>query len=552
MLRIKVQKFSLGLVLQNVVRGVVGMKQWRWIAAMVAVTIMIGSWGQILRSQQNLIIRSFTQSGVPMIFMAPDSPAPGKLPGVLVTHGYSGSKQLMLGYGHVLAHGGYGVLLWDNKGHGSNPSGFGTFYGPGSESNTPEANTPEANTPEANAPESTSRQSPKQPLDEPSPEFQTALAALKAQPEVDSDRIALLGHSLGGGTALQAGIQSPDEFSATIAISSVPAPVTYARPQNLQLQIGAWEFGMLHESAQALLQDAGGENPQLSTGKGRSLITVPKVEHTSILFSDRSHWEAWHWLERTFRPETIGASMPDEQPAYRDRRIAAYLMHLLAGLGFLGAIAPVLPIFPVTFKRPKSTWLGLVTAPLVAGGALVEINKQVDLATLGGIQVGGSVGLWLFIGGVVWLGFSGRFPRPSLQNIGVGLLLFAGLWFAFGAMAHVVWLPWLLVPARLKLWPLLALAVLPWMLAAGNVQKDAGVGRRFLIWLAQSLALMLGFGLTIVFVPSLFFMALLLPFFPLVLGMLSWIGAFYDDPWSDGIAGALFFGWMLAAVFPLV
>ena len=526
------------------------MKQWRWIAAMVAVAIMIGAWGQVLRSQQNLIIRSFTQSGVPMIFMAPASAetslgqasGQGPIPGVLVTHGYSGSKQLMLGYGHVLAHGGYGVLLWDNKGHGSNQSGFGTFESRAGESGSDESGSDQAG----------SGQFPKDRLNEPSPEFQTALAALRAQPEVDGDRIALLGHSLGGGASLQAAIQNPDDFSATIAVSSVPAPVTYARPQNLQLQIGAWEFKMLQDSVQTVLAEAGGENPQLSEGKGRSLITIPKVEHTSILFSDRSHWEAWHWLERTFYPERIGASMPEEQPVYRDRRITAYFVHLLAGLGFLGAIAPVLPVFPVTFKRPKSTWLGLVTAPLVAGGALVEINKQVDLATLGGIQVGGAVGLWLLIGGIVWLGFSGRFPRPSLQNISVGVALFAGLWFLFGAMAHVVWLPWLLVPARLKLWPLLALAGLPWMLAAGNVQKDAGVGRRLLIWLAQSVALMLGFGLTIFFVPSLFFMALLLPFFPLVLGMLSWVGAFYDDPWSYGIASALFFGWMLAAVFPLV
>ena len=49
------------------------MKQWRWIAAIAALIIMISAWGQILRSQQGLIMRNVTQSGVPMTFMAPAS-----------------------------------------------------------------------------------------------------------------------------------------------------------------------------------------------------------------------------------------------------------------------------------------------------------------------------------------------------------------------------------------------------------------------------------------------------------------------------------------------
>jgi pimeloyl-ACP methyl ester carboxylesterase len=35
-------------------------------------------------------------------------------------YGFAGSKQLMLGYGHVLAHAGYAVILWDFDGHGAN------------------------------------------------------------------------------------------------------------------------------------------------------------------------------------------------------------------------------------------------------------------------------------------------------------------------------------------------------------------------------------------------------------------------------------------------
>lgn len=504
----------------------VTMGQRRWIVAIFAVVLMIAAWAAVLLTQHSLIVRRFSQSGVPMIFMAPPSAQQSPVPGVLVTHGYAGSKQLMLGYGHVLAHWGYGVLLWDNAGHGNNAQGFGSFERSGDAG---------------------------QGQLEPSPAFRVALEALKAQPEVDGDRLALLGHSLGGGTSLQAAIQDPETFAATIAISSVPAPVKGDRPRNLQLQYGVLEGRWIQDNAEQLLAAAGGAQANTEDGQGRSLVAIENVEHTTILFSDQSHQAALSWLNQVFGLGVTGATVPpDQQILYSDRRIFFGLLHGLAGLVFLGAIAPQFPLFPVTFKRPKSTWLGLFTAPIVAGAVLLQANQHLDLAALGGIQVGGAVALWFLIGGTVWLAFSARLPRPSLQNIAVGLGLFGGLWFAFGALAEIVWLPWLLIPARLKLWPLLALAVFPWMLAAGNVQKDARTGRRLLIWLVQSVVLVLGFGLAVYFVPSLFFMVLLLPFFPVVMGMLAWVGAFYDDPWTYGVASALFFGWLLAAVFPLV
>ncbi|NJR68451.1 MAG: alpha/beta hydrolase, partial [Synechococcales cyanobacterium CRU_2_2] len=80
----------------------------------------------------------------------------------------------------------------------------------------------------------------------------------------------------------------------------------------------------------------------------------------------------------------------------------------------------------------------------------------------------------------------------------------------------------------------------------------ARTGRRLLIWLVQSVVLVLGFGLAVYFVPSLFLWCCCCRFFPVVMGMLAWVGAFYDDPWTYGVASALFFGWLLAAVFPLV
>jgi len=42
-------------------------------------------------------------------------------------HGFAGSKQLMLGYAHVLAHAG-AVMLWDFGGHGANAAQRERFH----------------------------------------------------------------------------------------------------------------------------------------------------------------------------------------------------------------------------------------------------------------------------------------------------------------------------------------------------------------------------------------------------------------------------------------
>src|SRR3712207_5687642 len=103
-----------------------------------------------------------------------------EIPGVLVAHGFAGSKQLMLGYGHVLAHAGYAVMLWDFDGHGANGAGL-------------------------------QRYELQQNLD-------VALQTLLEQPQVNSGRLALLGHSMGSGIVMNAGIRNPDRFAATVAV----------------------------------------------------------------------------------------------------------------------------------------------------------------------------------------------------------------------------------------------------------------------------------------------------------------------------------------------
>jgi dienelactone hydrolase len=479
---------------------------------LLAILLVVSSWVGIAIARSGLEVRTFQKEGLPLLYLVPQRA--NAVPGVLVAHGFAGSKQLMLGYGHVLAHAGYAVMLWDFDGHGAN----GTRL---------------------------QRYELQQNLD-------VALQALLEQPQVDPGRLALLGHSMGSGIVMNAGIRDPNRFAATVAVSPTGANVTPEAPRNLQLQAGSGE-GSFVSNAERLLAQAGGENTNLAAGQGRELVVIPGVEHITILFSDGSHQAALRWLDATFGRTNDSQYRNLTGQRYRDRRIAWYGLHLLGWLVGLAAIAPLLtqPQTLVTKIAPIRRWAGLILAPLTATAGLVLLSQQVDLQNLGGVQVGGAVGVWFLIAGLTWLGVLARLPRPTLRAVGLGGALFVILWIAFGAMAQVVWLQWWLIPIRLKVWLPVAIACFPWFLAAGIVQENIGVGKRILWWLGQSAVLIGGFVLTLNFLPQLGFMFLLLPLFPPLMGILSLVAGLLNRAWVYAIGSALFFGWLLAAGFPL-
>jgi hypothetical protein len=400
-------------------------------------------------------------------------------------------------------------------------------------------------------------------------DLNTAYKALLAQPGVDPQRVAVLGHSMGSGAAMTAAIQQSDRFTATVAISPTQAAVTPQSPVNLQLQAGNWEPRFV-VNAKQLLQQAGGES------QGRSLVVIPNAEHITILFRRASHQAARIWLDRSFGIQNYSN--------YIDNRMTWYGVHLFACLLVLGAIAPVIAtkilpqppkiwqrfpaggvsdlLFQAAIQTHNSTtvgkrdrlksWLGLILSPLGAIGILALLNSFTGIESLGGVLVGGALGIWFYAAGIVWLLTNSRLSRLTLPGLGLGLALFLLLWFAFGAMAQIVWLQWWLVPARLQLWLWLSLLCLPWFLASGVAQQRSGLKSRFIWWLGQSLVLVVGLLTTIQFLPQLGFILLLLPVFPLFLAMFAIASACIQDIWAYAIGCSLFFSWAIAAAFPLV
>ncbi len=478
----------------------------RWIAAAFAVALIVLSWWQVMGATRGLTVRTADDGGVPTRFLVLDGAT--DVPGVIVAHGFSGSQQLMLAYGYTLARAGYGVVLLDFAGHGTN--------------------------------------SDRLPDDE--DRLQTnlahALSVLRRQPEVAAGDVALLGHSMGSGAVMQAAIDAPETYLATVAVSPTSADVTPQQPRNIHFQAGTLEPQFL-ANAERLLAKGGGPNDAFAAGLARELVPIPNVEHITILFSPASHQAALDWLNRAF-------DLPPAT-AERDSRVLWYAAHAAGWLLLAIAIGPLLPVGQTSqpVRRPPWHWLGLIAGIVVATLSIVVAGRVADLSAIGGILVGGAIGLWFLVLGLVWLGTGFQLPRPTVADLGWALALFALVWVAVGAMAQLVWVPWLLTPERLVRWPLLALSAVPWLLASGLLVNGLSPLRRAGWWLVQSLLLVVGLGAVAFTVPGLFFIALLIPVVPIVLAIMILAGSAIDRPWSYAIGNALFFGWLLAAVFPL-
>jgi dienelactone hydrolase len=447
------------------------------------------------------------EGGAPLRFLVPEG-AFG-VPGVVIAHGFAGSSQLMTGYAYALARAGYGVVLADFDGHGA-ARGVLDRQGDALQRN-----------------------------------LAAAYEALVAQPEIDPARIALLGHSMGSGAVMTAAIDNPERFRATVAASPTSAAVDAASPRNLLLMAGSLEPQFL-ANARSLLAAAGGPNGDLAGGRGRALVEAPNVEHITILFSRTAQQAAVDWLNKTF-------ALPAATVA-ADRRMVWFTVHLGGWLLLLAAVAPLLPAAaPLSGPRQRAPWhwAGLLLGAGVAALVLFLLGRLFDVGALGGLLVGGALGLWFLTMGLVWLAVGFRPPWLGGADVVWGVGLFLLLSLAFGVMADRVWLPWLLIPERLIRWPLLAAAALPWSLASALAQHGLGPARRLGWWAMQSAVIVGGLGLTVVLSPGLFFVVLLLPVFPIVLGIMSIVGAAVDRPWAAAIGNALFFGWLLVAVFPL-
>jgi hypothetical protein len=253
---------------------------------------------------------------------------------------------------------------------------------------------------------------------------------------------------------------------------------------------------------------------------------------------------------------TFGIQPGAEQ--YTDRQILWYLLGLVGTVLTFWALAGLVRGYnPGDDEQPTKTLLRRVGALIVgAVGATFILyllsEAGLQLNNLLGLLVGGYLLVWFAISGALSMLLLGKSPSglgwPIILS---SLLVFAALWLGAGFLGNYVWLPWILIPERLILWPLAVVMMLPWLLAVAQAMLPTSGWGRAGWWLGYSAILVGALFMALRLNPELSFLILILPVFPVMLGLHAIAAGPYRWRSTFALGGALFIGWLVLAVFPL-
>ena len=334
----------------------------------------------------------------------PEAPAPG----VLAVHGYINDRGTQSPYAIELARRGYVVLSIDQPGHGnSDPPAFaGGFGGP------------------------------------------DGLAHLLTLPMVDDERIALIGHSMGGWAVLIAAGVAPDAYQA-IAVSgsstgTFGAPEgTPTFPRNLGLVFSQYdEFSDLMWGAPTgaavpetqKLADLFGTEPPVEPGRLYGSIddgtarwlAQPPVTHPGDHITVAGVAPVIDWLQRT---------VPAPSPLPADQQVWM-LKEAGTGAGLLGLFLMLFAAAGLWLRTPAFAPLQGVPARGAGGGGLGWWFSALIL-----IVVPAASYFWLNNQAAEWFPVRTAFP----QQITNGLAVWA---VGNAALALLLFLFWMLVAGR--------------------------------------------------------------------------------------------------------
>ena len=431
------------------------------------------------------------------------------VPGVIIAHGFAASERLMLGYAHTLALAGYAVVLMDFAGHGRNALIF-------------------------------DRDALQNDID-------NAYEVLVAQPEVDPERIALVGHSMGSGAVMAAARRNPERYRATVGVSPVTAEVTSSTPRNLLLQAGTWEPSYLR-NAEFLLQRAGGPSDDFASGRARALVPIAAAQHLSILFRSASHRGVVQWLDGRWSSRRWNASSTatDASLVVRSRgRLAAH--RHLDGAGTSTRRGP-----GAAARTPADAMGGGGRSACdckPVGGPAGAADRRWGPRRHDGRRRARPVAVDRWHDGID-AGIPPRSARWARRLVGCRPVRLSVVCRRGNVRLRLAELA--LVSPRLVSFPIFALACIPWFTATELLQGDPGGRSRWPAYLTQTAALVAGLLVIAALVPTMRVVTAMLPVLPFYLGVLSIVGSRFNRPWGYGIGAGMFFGWLLASAFPLV
>ena len=478
----------------------------RRLIALLAAAIVAAAWWQVLAATTSAGLVSVERDGVPVDLLVPSGAVDA--PGIVVAHGFSGSRQLMRSTALALAEAGFAVAVPDLTGHGANR-----------------------------------RALPTDGRDRLVRDVLVAADVLTDTEGVRTGPVGLLGHSMGSGAVMAAGLEAPERVAAVVAVSPTDAEVTPELPNDLLLLAGEREPRFV-ANARDLLERAGGPTDGAAGSPRRELAVIGGVEHVSILFSPEMYDRSIAWFAASFGV--------DAAPGRRGLpAMGWWALHLLAVVVLWRCLVPVLADPAGTAAAPGRGVIGAGLGALAATVVLAVAGAAIDLTGFGGMLVAPVLAVWLLLAGGVWLWVGPRPPAPEARDLGWAVVLLLVLAAALPALGSRVWLPGL--PGGTRAWLLVLFVVLlvPWSVALATALQGPRGWRAVAWWVLVALVTTAGFALAASVIPSLGFLLLLLPLIPVLLTVAVTVWLPVQRPWAAGTATAVLLGWMLAILFPL-
>ena len=468
--------------------------------------------------------------GIPVTVIASESTG-AEAPGVVLVHGFAASSAIMEPLGRALARVGYVVALPDVSGHGGNSSTL-VF-------------------------DDTSR-------DELQVDVAAVLGWLADRPEVDPDRLALVGHSMGAGAVTRFAIDNPDAVRATVAISLPAAIEPVNIPRDLLLMYGSAEPAGFAKAAREQLEAIrpgsveGVMYGSLGDGTAIAVEVIPGVEHISIVWSPTTAESMMAWIGTAVGGPTAPV---DLDPAW------LWLILLLVA-GCLAAIPLARGLYGPRAGDPEVRVAGWVAMAITVGAA---IGASLIASVLGPVadrviplSVGGYLAVWFAVAALVIAGAMALVRRYRRRDFGpltarpviAGLVMTSYAVILLIVSARLTWATAAIVGPRWWIWIVLSIILLGYFYADAVLVSRGSLGARLGVMVVNRLIVVAALLASVAFLGAPSVLTLLVPFMVLLFIILGYLALVVSTRTPGRFGPALVQAVPLAAIvatgFPIV
>jgi pimeloyl-ACP methyl ester carboxylesterase len=463
----------------------------------------------------------------------------------IIAHGFSGSKDLMTGFGVELARSGITSYLFDFPGHGESPVllADNTFSGRAAQDNITTAG-------------------------------EVVTYARTHNSASNHPQIILLGHSMGSAAVGDYSMAHPDsDIVSTILVSPVGQEhPTLMQPKNLLILVGQNDIPFTIDNSMRLLRlGCGFSNAQTSPtecgnpadGTGRRAVVLASLNHITILNASSTFEEMLNWLHRAY-PQMVDTG-------HMQSNIRLFWL-LLGVAGILLAMFPLcsltLDLFdingtPRPFRGQDVVFFDLCAVVGIAAAIAIQYAWR-PFSFVHVLLVDYVSGYFFFTAiALALLVYVVRrmLPLPlfrqTTKQILVGVLLWLFLYFTLGQLVTFAWQRFTFTLPRLWRFGIIFVLVWPLFLLDEGINRgyqEQGV-RAIAASLAFKLLLVVGLLAAIFITPGLDFLSIVLPVLVLIFLLLV---ALCTQLYISGRAaitaatlGALILAWSMSTTLPI-